>query len=115
MKANSNRRLTSLPFITECSSTTTRPIWGRARTRAIRNMCHTRRPGRSSCRTTATRQNIATSGFDGSKGTTNSSRSQGGLVGAESDEPLQEGPVDLPITGELDLHSFRPKDLGVLV
>lgn len=32
-------------------------------------------------------------------------------MGAEDDEP----PVEIPITGELDLHTFRPADLGVLI
>lgn len=32
-------------------------------------------------------------------------------MGAEDDEP----PVEIPITGELDLHTFRPGDLGVLI
>lgn len=27
----------------------------------------------------------------------------------------QEAPVPLPITGELDLHTFRPADLGELI
>lgn len=31
-----------------------------------------------------------------------------------SDEP-DEAPVPLPITGELDLHTFRPEDLGELI
>ena len=32
----------------------------------------------------------------------------------ESSEP-DEAPVPLPITGELDLHTFRPADLGELI
>src|SRR2546422_11589607 len=36
-------------------------------------------------------------------------------MNGETDEPFPEGPVDLPITGELDLHSFRPQDLGSLI
>lgn len=32
----------------------------------------------------------------------------------ESSEP-EEAPVPLPITGELDLHTFRPADLGELI
>ena len=32
----------------------------------------------------------------------------------ESSEP-GEAPVSLPITGELDLHTFRPADLGELI
>ena len=32
----------------------------------------------------------------------------------ESSEP-GEAPVPLPITGELDLHTFRPADLGELI
>ena len=32
---------------------------------------------------------------------------------AASDSP--EAPVPLPITGELDLHTFRPSDLGELI
>ena len=40
---------------------------------------------------------------------------EGWQLSAESDEPFAEGPVDLPITGELDLHSFRPQDLGSLI
>ncbi len=31
-----------------------------------------------------------------------------------SSEP-QDEPVELPITGELDLHTFRPSDLGELI
>jgi DNA-nicking Smr family endonuclease len=31
-----------------------------------------------------------------------------------SDHP-DESPVPLPITGELDLHTFRPEDLGELI
>jgi len=30
-------------------------------------------------------------------------------------DPLDEAPVPLPITGELDLHTFRPSDLGELI
>ena len=33
----------------------------------------------------------------------------------EKEQPLTEGVVPLPITGELDLHSFRPHDLGELI
>jgi len=29
--------------------------------------------------------------------------------------PEEEQPVEYPITGELDLHTFRPQDLGVLL
>jgi DNA-nicking Smr family endonuclease len=29
--------------------------------------------------------------------------------------PHDEAPVPLPITGELDLHTFRPEDLGELI
>jgi DNA-nicking Smr family endonuclease len=36
-------------------------------------------------------------------------------VSDESSHPFGEGPVELPITGELDLHSFRPQDLGSLI
>ncbi|HVS54364.1 MAG TPA: Smr/MutS family protein [Opitutaceae bacterium] len=32
-----------------------------------------------------------------------------------SPEPDLEAPVPLPITGELDLHTFRPQDLGELI
>lgn len=32
-------------------------------------------------------------------------------MGAEDDEM----PVEIPITGELDLHTFRPADLGTLI
>ena len=35
-------------------------------------------------------------------------------MSAETDGPI-DGPVELPITGELDLHSFRPQDLGSLI
>jgi len=31
-----------------------------------------------------------------------------------ADDP-EEAPVPLPITGELDLHTFRPEDLGELI
>lgn len=31
--------------------------------------------------------------------------------GSENDGP----PIQIPITGELDLHTFRPSDLGVLI
>ena len=30
-------------------------------------------------------------------------------------EPPEDVPVPLPITGELDLHTFRPDDLGELI
>jgi DNA-nicking Smr family endonuclease len=30
-------------------------------------------------------------------------------------EPTPDVPVPLPITGELDLHTFRPTDLGELI
>jgi len=30
-------------------------------------------------------------------------------------EPATDAPVPLPITGELDLHTFRPADLGELI
>ncbi|PTX97935.1 Smr/MutS family protein [Opitutus sp. ER46] len=30
-------------------------------------------------------------------------------------EPPEDAPVPLPITGELDLHTFRPADLGELI
>ena len=30
-------------------------------------------------------------------------------------EPEEPGPVEIPIDGTLDLHTFRPKDVGVLV
>jgi DNA-nicking Smr family endonuclease len=30
-------------------------------------------------------------------------------------EPDLDSPVPLPITGELDLHTFRPQDLGELI
>ena len=30
-------------------------------------------------------------------------------------DPTPPGPEELPITGELDLHSFRPRDLGELL
>lgn len=33
----------------------------------------------------------------------------------ESGEGREQGPVPLPITGELDLHTFRPSDLGALI
>lgn len=32
-----------------------------------------------------------------------------------SDSAGQEEPVPIPITGELDLHTFRPSDIGELV
>jgi DNA-nicking Smr family endonuclease len=38
-----------------------------------------------------------------------------GVVSDETDEPFHEVPINLPITGELDLHSFRPQDLGSLI
>jgi DNA-nicking Smr family endonuclease len=31
------------------------------------------------------------------------------------DESSHDRPVELPITGELDLHTFRPEDLGELI
>lgn len=31
-----------------------------------------------------------------------------------SDSP-QDAPIHIPITGELDLHTFRPQDLGELI
>jgi DNA-nicking Smr family endonuclease len=30
-------------------------------------------------------------------------------------EPPEDAPVPLPITGQLDLHTFRPDDLGELI
>jgi DNA-nicking Smr family endonuclease len=30
-------------------------------------------------------------------------------------DPADEAPVEIPITGELDLHTFRPADLGELI
>jgi DNA-nicking Smr family endonuclease len=30
-------------------------------------------------------------------------------------DPQHEAPVPIPITGELDLHTFRPQDLGELI
>ena len=33
----------------------------------------------------------------------------------EEEQPFSEAIVPLPITGELDLHSFRPQDLGELI
>src|SRR5947208_778944 len=36
-------------------------------------------------------------------------------MSSEGEEPFPEGPVQMPITGELDLHSFRPQDLGGLI
>ncbi len=30
-------------------------------------------------------------------------------------EPATDAPIPLPITGELDLHTFRPSDLGELI
>jgi len=33
----------------------------------------------------------------------------------EEEQPSTEPVVPLPITGELDLHSFRPQDLGDLI
>ncbi len=32
-----------------------------------------------------------------------------------ADPAADEAPVPLPITGELDLHTFRPEDLGELI
>ncbi|GAB5562356.1 MAG: hypothetical protein SynsKO_40030 [Synoicihabitans sp.] len=32
-----------------------------------------------------------------------------------SGNPAEEEPVEFPITGELDLHTFRPSDLGELI
>ena|SRR2546423_13586806 len=37
-----------------------------------------------------------------------------GAMNADQD-PFSDAPVPLPITGELDLHSFRPRDLGELI
>ena len=34
---------------------------------------------------------------------------------SSGDGAFPEGPVRMPITGELDLHSFRPQDLGELI
>lgn len=37
-------------------------------------------------------------------------------MSASSSAPApEEAPVPLPITGELDLHTFRPSDLGELI
>lgn len=30
-------------------------------------------------------------------------------------DPAEDAPVEFPITGELDLHTFRPSDLGELI
>jgi dsDNA-specific endonuclease/ATPase MutS2 len=30
-------------------------------------------------------------------------------------EPADDAPVPIPITGELDLHTFRPEDIGELI
>jgi DNA-nicking Smr family endonuclease len=32
-----------------------------------------------------------------------------------SDTPLGDGPVELPMDGVLDLHTFRPRDIGGLI
>ena len=32
-----------------------------------------------------------------------------------SPDPAEPAPVAIPITGELDLHTFRPQDLGELI
>ena len=34
---------------------------------------------------------------------------------SDGEETFPQGPMPLPITGELDLHSFRPQDLGELI
>jgi len=34
---------------------------------------------------------------------------------SNGEEGFPEGPVQMPITGDLDLHSFRPQDLGELI
>jgi DNA-nicking Smr family endonuclease len=31
------------------------------------------------------------------------------------DSPAEDAPIEIPITGELDLHTFRPGDLGELI
>ena len=36
-------------------------------------------------------------------------------MNANGEEEFSQGPVQMPITGELDLHSFRPQDLGDLI
>jgi len=37
-------------------------------------------------------------------------------MSAEDDQPtLGDDPVEIPITGELDLHTFRPRDLKELI
>lgn len=33
----------------------------------------------------------------------------------EDTSPFEPEPVEVPITSELDLHCFRPSDLGVLL
>lgn len=33
----------------------------------------------------------------------------------ENDSPDPNSPMEMPITGELDLHTFRPRDLGDLL
>jgi len=30
-------------------------------------------------------------------------------------DDFPDGPIEMPITGELDLHTFRPEDLGSLI
>jgi dsDNA-specific endonuclease/ATPase MutS2 len=37
------------------------------------------------------------------------------VSGASAEPDPDESPVRLPITGELDLHTFRPADLGELI
>lgn len=32
-----------------------------------------------------------------------------------AEPPSDDAPIELPITGELDLHTFRPSDLGELI
>ena len=34
---------------------------------------------------------------------------------SDGEEAFPQRPVAMPITGELDLHSFRPQDLGELI
>lgn len=36
-------------------------------------------------------------------------------ISSRSPDDREEEPVRLPITGELDLHTFRPADLGELI